>query len=193
MHSSAPDEHEGGNVSPSIVVISAKMHTGKTTLSNLLVERGNYVRASFAEPMKELVKVLGLPPTRKVFQTMGHKGRQIIGDDVWVRSFYNRYGELPRLVVDDMRYENEYAFLMGNNAKFIRLTCDEPTRWERYKTSDKYQKGVTKKAWAARLEHPTETQLDDLRFHWDCNIDTSRLDIEQVFDQMVAHVPGILS
>jgi hypothetical protein len=168
------------------------MHTGKTTISDLLVERGNYVRASFAEPMKALVAALGLKPSRKVYQTMGHEGRKIIGETVWVQSFYHRYGDIPRLVVDDMRYENEYQFLMGNNARFVRLECDEPTRWERYKSSDKYVKGLTRKAWASRLDHPTETQMDDPKFHWDCVIDTSRLSVEQVFEQVLAHNPGIL-
>lgn len=170
------------------MAISAKMHTGKTTLAESLVGPLGLVRASFAASMKDLVTALRLPQTRLTYQKMGHYGRELVDESIWIKAFMNRYEENPRLVVDDMRYENEYQFLLHNNAYMIRLTCDEETRWERYKTSDKYVPGTNRKSWTARLNHPTETQLDHPMYHWDLEIDTSRLTSEQVFEKVLDFV-----
>jgi hypothetical protein len=169
------------------VAISAKMHVGKTTLADMLVERFGYVRASFASSLKEYLTHLGLPLTRANMQAAGQGGRDILGEGIWIMAFMRRYGEHPRIVVDDMRYQNEYEFLLGNNATMVRLTAGLQQRWERYKTSDKFVKGLTRTNWAKRLDHPTETQLDGDKFHWDVTIDTSRRTPEQVFDQLVSH------
>lgn len=183
--------HDATPPRASVVAISAKMHIGKTTLADLLVERGGYVRASFAASLKEFVQSMGLPMTREVMQNAGANARGILGEKVWVQAFTNRYGNLPRIVVDDMRYPNEYDFLMTNNAHFIRLEGGRGTQWERYLTSSKFDPNILTDVWEASLDHETENKLDD-GYHWDSIIGTDNISAEQVFEQVLAHNPGIL-
>lgn len=163
------------------------MHTGKTTLADRLVEEHGYVRASFAAPLKRLAQEMGIDlRDRAALQAFGHGIRQI-DPDFWIRAFILEYEEEPRLVIDDMRYENEYEFILGNNGTTVRLEASLQVRWDRYQTSDKFDPGLTFEEWASRQDHETETALDSNGFYWDAVVSTDRYDADQVYQQVMAH------
>lgn len=65
--------------------------------------------------------------TREFLQFIGTSfGRKFLDPDIWVKAWRNKYDELittsPNIVVDDMRFENEYQELYDHNATFIRIT-----------------------------------------------------------------------
>lgn len=164
------------------------MHTGKTTLAERLVKEHGYTRASFAMPLKRLAQEMGVDlKNRAALQAFGHGIREI-DPEFWIKAFVHEYeADYPRLVVDDMRYENEYEFLLSNNAVMIRLTASQVVRWNRYQTSDKFDPDLTKVEWIARQGHETEVALDSDIYHWDCIVNTSRMTADQVYQQVMAH------
>ena len=125
---------------PSIIGFTGYKGSGKTTASDYLCDIANYRHYRFAYVGKEMVRCMGVPDTllngnqyqkeapteilagkspRYVMQTlMTEWGRQMIHPDIWVISFLNRlYNDMERgflihrIVVDDVRFDNEAATL----------------------------------------------------------------------------------
>lgn len=167
------------------------MHTGKTTLADQLVERYGYTRCSFAAPLKALAAKVGLPLNRENLQNLGHGARELISPDVWVDAFWNGCSNVPRIVVDDMRYPNEYESLVNADAIMVRLESSVETRWKRFQTSDKFDPSVSFEQWELAQHHSTETALDE-GYRWDVFVDTDGLTGEEVLAQVLSHAPEIM-
>lgn len=145
-----------------ILSISGPMHVGKTTLAKGLVYKyENVIRAPMAQALRELCDRLGIKETRESLQAVGH-GLRAADPDVWVRAWYLRYGVFNTpdtlLIIDDARYQNEVD--MADHS--IYLDCDPFVQWERYQTSDKFVKSLTREEWEQARVHTTEQQ--DLNF-----------------------------
>ena len=121
-----------------IGLYSPAAQSGKTTVSRALKLRG-YVRLPFAEPLKLMVRPLlmemGYAPgeatrlvyedkeevvpglgvsSRHLLQTLGTEwGRQCVSPDVWLRVWQARAARFERVVVDDVRFENEAELVRG--------------------------------------------------------------------------------
>ena len=119
-----------------IGLYSSAAQSGKTTVSRELELRG-FVRVPFAEPMKLMIDALlvemGRTPgevrwllhedkeevleelgvsSRHLLQTLGTEwGRQCISPDVWLKVWRARAKRYERVVVDDVRFENEAELL----------------------------------------------------------------------------------
>ena len=115
-----------------IGLYSPAPRSGKTFAATVLVHSG-YQPMSFAEPIKRMAveffmslgyskekslslawvdKATVLPEInaspRYVLQTIGTEwGRNCIADDIWVRCLCARAQEFSRVVIDDVRFENE--------------------------------------------------------------------------------------
>jgi len=115
-----------------IGLYSPAAQSGKTSISHAL-ERQGYVRVPFAEPLKFMLlpfltelgytqeeatrltyfdKERVLPElgvsSRHLLQTLGTEwGRQCIMPDVWLRVWAERVKRYEKVVVDDVRFENE--------------------------------------------------------------------------------------
>lgn len=122
--------------------------SGKTTIANHLVEHHGFVRLPFAGPLKAMAAAFGLGPRemggdlkevpsdllcgktpRQFMQLLGTEfGRDLIGQDVWVRAWERALGEvatdgfLPlRIVADDLRFENEAAAIRSRGGVVVHL------------------------------------------------------------------------
>lgn len=124
---------------PQLVAFTGRAGSGKTTAAKALQERG-YTIHSFAAPIKAAMAALGVPPEaltpegkgqpldllcgrtpRDAMQTLGTEwGRQMVGDDLWVRSWKATLPEGP-VVIDDLRFLNEAAFLRSQGATIIKV------------------------------------------------------------------------
>jgi hypothetical protein len=119
-----------------IGLYSSAAQSGKSTVSRELELRG-FVRVPFAEPLKLMVGALlvevGRTPgevrwllhedkeevleelgvsSRHLLQTLGTEwGRQCISPDVWLKVWRARASRYERVVVDDVRFENEAELL----------------------------------------------------------------------------------
>jgi hypothetical protein len=125
--------------------------SGKTTIANHLVQHHGFVRLPFAGPLKAMTAAFGLGPRemggdlkevpsdllcgktpRQFMQLLGTEfGRDLIGEDVWVRAWERALGEIApdgfqplRIVADDLRFENEAATIRKRGGSVVHLIRD---------------------------------------------------------------------
>jgi len=116
------------------IAFSGKMQVGKTTSADYLVQKYGFVKLSFAGKLKEIAKDLwpeqfecGQKP-RKLLQDLGMKMREI-DQDVWVKYLVRIVRSLPKdsnIVVDDLRFMNEYTALKNEGFFIVRILRDVP-------------------------------------------------------------------
>jgi hypothetical protein len=172
------------------IAITGTMHSGKTTLANILVRHG-YNRQTFAGPVKDMAaavlntlwvekaKLLGSANPwsdlttadleqnkgkyRPLYQFIGAYGREVFGEDVWVRSYQNRYQDRTQesVVCDDMRYLNEAAALDGRGYLLVRMYRPEKDRIRSIKEDFEWKHGrkMKKAELKAILTHESETEV----------------------------------
>lgn len=129
-----------------IGLYSPAAQSGKTSVSGALELKG-FVRVPFAEPLKlmmmPLLLELGYAPaeakrliyvdkeegvpelgvaSRHLLQTLGTEwGRQCIAPDVWLRVWEARIKRFERVVVDDVRFENEAELVRSLGGEMWRI------------------------------------------------------------------------
>lgn len=107
-----------------LIGIAGKARSGKDTAAQYLLNKlgADWYSASFADPMKEMLNVIGVDTgdnfkdlpvnqygvsTRYMLQTLGTEwGRNLIADDFWVDVFANM-NAYQCVIVPDVRFENE--------------------------------------------------------------------------------------
>lgn len=128
------------------IAFTGRAQSGKTTSAKFLESRG-YQRISFADPLKDMLRVLtpvvdkhrrpGVlcgKSVREALQTLGTEwGRKLIGEDIWARHMIARIdlligdfhdGAIKGIVIDDCRFDNEAELLSGAGATLIKV-CRE--------------------------------------------------------------------
>lgn len=115
-----------------IIGLTGKAGSGKSTIAEYLEKRHGYVRLSLTEPLKNMLRALGLSDNmlygedkevtsellcgksaRHAMQTLGTEwGRNLIGEDIWINCLERKIGFLigigkDKFVIDDVRFLNE--------------------------------------------------------------------------------------
>ena len=121
---------------PPIIGLVGRRGSGKTTVAARLCNSHGYVRMAFAEPLKDMLRAIGLddvylgslkeqPCTllrgatpRHAMQTLGTEwGRRLIHPDLWVALWRAKLLQSKEefIVADDVRFANEAVIvrLMG--------------------------------------------------------------------------------
>lgn len=122
---------------------------GKTTLANLL-EPYEFETYSFADPLREMIAVLlraigydahkimrcfffdlkevpipelGGKTPRYLLQTIGTEwGRELVTPEIWTNIMATRLrNRTGPVVIDDLRFPNEYVMLRGHGAILVRI------------------------------------------------------------------------
>ena len=116
------------------IAFAGKMQVGKTTSADYLVQKYGFIKLSFAGKLKEIAKDLwpeqfesGQKP-RKLLQDLGMKMREI-DQDVWVKYLVRIVRSLPKesnIVVDDLRFMNEYKALKNEGFFIVRIVREVP-------------------------------------------------------------------
>lgn len=160
------------------VAISGKMGSGKTALANVLQDRYLFHKFSFADKLKKTAMDLwGLTHDdvygpnkkkyRKLMQDFGKHMRDV-DENVWVniilreisarKQLINDYGTNSvfgdNIVIDDVRYQNEYVAL--KNAGFIMVRMDASDDARKRRLGDGF----------LETNHLSETDLDNIN-DWD--------------------------
>lgn len=66
------------------------------------------------------------PEVRRLLQRLGTEaGREVLGDDIWIRLAMEKIAGRAKVVVTDLRFENEYQALYNRNAVFVHVTRPE--------------------------------------------------------------------
>jgi len=105
------------------IAITGKMCYGKTTLANIIKEIDNeYIIHSFGTKVKEIATDLFnmKKKDRTLLTSIGTKMRDI-DQDIWVKYIIKQCYELDKVIIDDLRYQNEYEYLLKNNYMIIEL------------------------------------------------------------------------
>ena len=128
-----------------IIGLTGKAGAGKTTAASFLVRDLGFTCVKFAALLKGMLYTLGLSyahiegelkevpcaflcgkTPRYAMQTLGTEwGRNMLGDDVWVRVAMQRVRLYPNVVFDDMRYPNEAAAIKARQG--VIWTIERPS------------------------------------------------------------------
>lgn len=127
-----------------IVAFTGLAGSGKSTAAGRLVNDHGYQRVRFAGPLKDMLRALGLTEAeiegdrkempcellcgqtpRRAMQTIGTEwGRDLIGDDLWIRAWRASLDRVPAgvpVVVDDCRFPNEAKAVRDAGGLLIRI------------------------------------------------------------------------
>jgi hypothetical protein len=160
------------------IALVAPMHSGKTTLANLLVERG-YTRIALADELKEIAALLlngfiiayrdELPALIKVDRAEIERNKEVyrpflqwfgsdfvrghlLAESFWLNRFKERLSYTSQPVVcDDVRFPNEALALKALGFDIIRLIRPEEDRLVSIESSSSGGAGTA-------LSHTSETE-----------------------------------
>lgn len=127
-----------------ILALTGLAGSGKSTAAMHLCDAHGFERVRFAGPLKEMMYALGLSEAevegdrkelpcdllcgktpRLAMQTIGTEwGRDIIGQDLWIKAWQAAVDRLPAavpIVVDDCRFPNEAAAVRANGGALIKI------------------------------------------------------------------------
>ena len=158
------------------IAITGKMCSGKSTLANYICSIDNrYQIYSFGKKVKDVAQDLfNMNPSKKdrtLLTSIGTKLREI-DPDVWTKYIIHQTENNDFCIIDDLRYQNEYEYLIKNNFKIIQLIIPSHIQEERIKQiyPDNFQDHLDNR------NHISEKN----EFHWaennmpDLIIDTSQ-------------------
>ena len=119
------------------IAITGKMCSGKSTIANFIQSQDNqYQIFSFGKKVKEVATDLfQMDPTKKdrtLLTSIGTKMREI-DPDVWTKYIIHQTNDVDHCIIDDLRYQNEYEYLIKNDFKIIQLLVSPELQEERIK------------------------------------------------------------
>ena len=133
----------------SIIALFGAKSAGKTTVANYLCRHHGYHCLSFADPMRWMLQNLGITRTaldndkesspavlgdktiNYALKTLGTEwGRQLINEDIWVEVLRQRLSFYPNIVIDDLRFNNEFDMLQAYNACFVYIAAPKAENQE---------------------------------------------------------------
>lgn len=148
------------------IALIGELRSGKDTAADYLVSKYGYSKYAFGDGIKRIARELypdkfadGRKP-RALLQHIGQAARTI-DKDVWVNDCFRRINEdsPKRIVITDVRQENEHGACADRGFAFIRIHCPESIRIERARASgDDFT--------AEDLRHETESTLKSLPAHY---------------------------
>ena len=129
------------------IAFCGKKGSGKTFLADTIIEYNRHILAqkfSFADPLRDMLSQIGFNEEhfngdlkniglsqfgnksyREIIQTLGTDwGREMIHPDIWINRMNDRLNNIPKdvwLIVDDIRFENEYNFLKEKGFSIIKV------------------------------------------------------------------------
>lgn len=125
-----------------IIAFYGPQQAGKSEAAKAVASMPGWVKLSFADPLYEMLSALlgvearkldksqpaaGLcgQTVRRALQTLGTEwGREMIGQNIWLDAMHRRLGRhylFDGVVIDDLRFANEYRFLRERGATIVRV------------------------------------------------------------------------
>lgn len=137
------------------IAICGKAGSGKTAVADYICKKYGYKRHSIADEVKaiarNLFKMKG--KDRFLLQLIGKKMREI-RPSVWLDYTIEKVGGKDGVVIDDVRYPNEYEGLKAHGFVMVKVVSDRQTCLDRL-TQRNGEPAID------RLDDESETALDD--------------------------------
>ena len=171
-----------------IIGLSGYANAGKDSVAQILVEKFGYKRMAFADAIRDILYTLD-PLTnnglhvkaivddygwdiakqdieiRRLLQVLGTEvGRNVFGDDVWVDVLISKLEPMDKVVITDVRFQNEAREIHNLAGVLWRINRD----------------GVS-----AVNEHISETQMDQYLFDEIVDNDGSLEDLENTIINLI--------
>lgn len=169
---------------PTLIALYGPQQVGKSTAAGALVDHHGFTRVAFADPLYRMVAALmdisveavrRLPKNeplvelngrtlRYALQTLGTEwGRDLMGPDVWIEAAHRTVQNLldigRSVVIDDMRFDNEYEMLSRMGCLFVRLDREDVP--EQVNTGH-----ASETAWDHFVSHAHVTNPPDGAVQW---------------------------
>ena len=168
------------------VAIIGKMGSGKSTCAKYLEDKYNFKIHSFGGPVKKYAKEIfnEKDKNRELIQTFAQKIKEI-DNDVWVKYLINDINHLDNIVVDDLRFPNEYSVLKKEGFTIIKLIISEKFQEKRIKQTypNNYLSHLT------RRNDISESYTDSLDADYNFNIsESSENNYEEFLDNIIKNL-----
>ena len=140
------DEELGITPNYNIIGLTGYAQSGKDTFASILVEKYGYSRIAFADKIRDflyginpmvacsptgylqdLVNLVGWdkakqePQVRRLLQDLGISARDLISEDIWVTAALSSVSKDQRVVITDVRFENEAAIIKSMGGQLWRV------------------------------------------------------------------------
>jgi cytidylate kinase len=165
------------------IAISGKSGSGKTALSNHLVQKLGGVRASTGDIYRDVSRLLYGEATKDLMNLLTQTLRRMDTNCVLraaLRTADNGFG----IVCDSMRFNEDYSFLRTHGFLLVRLQSAVEVRHERLR-----QRGEIFSPHDLEND-PTETALDDATF--DCFLLNDGTDLSVFLDDALTEISNNL-
>lgn len=140
-----------------LIGIAGRARSGKDTVANFIIAAIGGYRYSFADPIRamlaplgvdmndpywqarkeQVIPALGVSP-RRMMQTLGTEwGRNLINPDLWLVMAHQRLlRNGPGMVISDVRFENEAAWIRKHGGRIIHVIRPEAKAVEAHASED---------------------------------------------------------
>ena len=171
------------------IAITGKMCSGKSTIANFIqAQDNNYQIFSFGKKVKEVATDLfQMDPEKKdrtLLTSIGTKMREI-DPDIWTKYIIHQTKDIEYCIIDDLRYQNEYEYLIKNDFKIIQLLVSPKIQEERIKKiyPDNFQDHLNNRNHISEKNefHWAENHLPDLIINTEESVQT----IENIILQFI--------
>tara|TARA_X000000950_G_C13771958_1_gene601381 strand:+ start:413 stop:940 length:528 start_codon:yes stop_codon:yes gene_type:complete len=165
------------------LAILGKMGSGKSTSAKYLKENYNFKIHSFGYPVKKFAKEIfnEKSKNRKLIQDFAQKVKEI-DPDVWVKYLINNLDLEKNIVIDDLRFPNEYKVLKKNGFKIIKLSITDEFQEIRLKNTypDNYQVHIERK------NDISESYTDEILYDYLFKVESNNIkDLHLFLDNIV--------
>ena len=162
------------------IAITGKICSGKSTLANKLKDKLKLEKHSFADKVKKYAtEIFEMEyKDRKLIQDFAEKMKEL-DNNIWIKQLDKEIKDKTHIVIDDLRFENEYTYLKKNNYYIIKLVIDKNQQIKRIEDlyKDKAHEHLK------RLEHISECNIDKLNA--DLTINTADVDIKTILETII--------
>ena len=124
-----------------IIGLAGGKGCGKSSVARIMERKFGYEIMSFATPIKDMLRAMGLRDAelndpvlkeikldeygkspREIMQLLGTEfGRVMIADDIWVTAMKRKIQPGTKVVIDDVRFENEARFIRDSGGSVLEV------------------------------------------------------------------------
>lgn len=119
----------------------------------------------FSDSLSEIIKVFFDEVKKEDQQWLGIMFRQRFGKDILAKAILKKIKDIERgiVILNGMRYWEEYKMVKNLGGKIIYITCDQKRRWQRVrKRGEKKDDSVSYKKFLEREKAKTEILISQI-------------------------------